>query len=250
MARDRCTILRRREPAMSPHDLNVKLDTDEPQLKILDPELLDYIQRRRVEDVVFPAGATIMLEGDVNPPLYSVTEGWAIRYKSLQDGRRQILSFILQGDVIGFQAQFFENAVTSIEAVTDVSLCVVAYSDIADLYQTQPDIAFRFAALAADQKRQMEEQLLSIGQRSALERVAALILDIHNRAAARDMKQAGSIPFPVTQQHVADALGISLVHANRTLKRLQRDGLFRIKGRRLEMLDAAALEQVAQKPTS
>ncbi|MGO4759391.1 Crp/Fnr family transcriptional regulator, partial [Streptomyces sp. 2MCAF27] len=121
---------------MSPHDLNVKLDTHEPQLKILDPELLDYIQRRRVEDVVFPAGATIMLEGDVNPPLYSVTEGWAIRYKPLQDGRRQILSFLLPGDVIGFQAQFFENADTSIEAVTDDSLCVVAYRDLADLYHT------------------------------------------------------------------------------------------------------------------
>lgn len=233
---------------MSPHDPNLELDTDAPQLKILDPELLDYIQNRRVEDIAFPTGADIMLEGDLDPPLYTVTAGWAIRYKSLQDGRRQILSFVLPGDVIGFQAQFFDSAITSIEAVTEVSLCVVAYRDIADLYQTQPDIAFRFAALAADQKRQMEEQLLSIGQRTALERVAALILDIHSRAEARDMKRNGSIPFPVTQQHIADALGISLVHANRTLKRLQRDGLFRIKGRRLQMLDAAALERVAHQP--
>jgi CRP-like cAMP-binding protein len=235
---------------MSPHDVTAKVDTDAPQLRILDPELLDYIQQRRVEDVAFAAGDTIMLEGDLNPPLYSVTSGWAIRYKELQDGRRQILSFILPGDVIGFQAQFFESAVTSIEAVTDISLCVVAYRDIADLYETQPDIAFRFAALAADQKRQMEEQLLSIGQRTALERVAALILDIHNRAEARDMKRGGSIAFPITQQHIADALGISLVHANRTLKHLQRDGLFRIKSRRLQMLDAAALEQVAQTPVT
>ena len=234
---------------MSPHDVTAKVDTDAPQLRILDPELLDYIQQRRVEDVGFSAGARIMTEGDSNPPLYTVTSGWAMRFKSLQDGRRQILSFILPGDVIGFQAQFFESAVTSIEAVTDISLCVVAYRDIADLYETQPDIAFRFAALAADQKRQMEEQLLSIGQRTALERVAALILDIHNRAEARDMKRGGSIAFPITQQHIADALGISLVHANRTLKHLQRDGLFRIKSRRLQMLDTAALERVAQTPT-
>ncbi|OWJ66389.1 Crp/Fnr family transcriptional regulator [Inquilinus limosus] len=108
---------------MSPHDLNVKLAADMPQLKILDPELLDYIQRRRVEDVAFAAGARIMTEGDRNPPLYTVASGWAMRFKILQDGRRQILSFILPGDVIGFQAQFFDSAVTSIEAVTEVSLC-------------------------------------------------------------------------------------------------------------------------------
>jgi CRP/FNR family transcriptional regulator, anaerobic regulatory protein len=233
---------------MLPHDMDLTPGLNAPQLKILDPELLDYIQQRRVEDATFEAGTTLMLEGDENPPLYTLTAGWAIRYKTLQDGRRQILAFILPGDVIGFQAQFFETAVTSIEAITDVSLCVVARSDIADLYESQPDIAFRFAALAAQQKQQMEEQLLSIGQRTALERVAALILDLHTRAEARDMKRGGSIPFPLTQQHIADALGISLVHANRTLKRLQGDALFRIKGRRLQMLDAPALERLAQKP--
>jgi CRP-like cAMP-binding protein len=64
------------------------------------------------------------------------------------------------------------------------------------------------------------------------------------------MVRGDGMPFPLTQQHIADALGISLVHANRTLKRLQRDGLFRIKGRRLQVLDAAALEKVAQKPAA
>ncbi|WP_343715806.1 Crp/Fnr family transcriptional regulator [Inquilinus sp.] len=235
---------------MSPHDLNVKLDTDMPQLKILDPELLDYIRQRRVEDVIFAAGARIMTEGDRNPPLYTVASGWAMRFKMLQDGRRQILSFVLPGDVIGFQAQFFETAVTSIEAITEVSLCVVPYQDIAGLYQEQPEVAFRFAALTADQKRMMEEQLLSLGQRTALERVAALILDLYGRAEARDMVRSDGMPFPLTQQHIADALGISLVHANRTLKQLQRNGLFRIKGRRLQLLDAAALEKVAQKPSA
>ncbi|WP_225768594.1 Crp/Fnr family transcriptional regulator [Inquilinus sp. Marseille-Q2685] len=235
---------------MSPNDLNVKLDADMPQLKILDPELLDYIQRRRVEDVAFAAGARIMTEGDPDPPLYTVASGWAMRFKMLKDGRRQILSFVLPGDVIGFQAQFFDRAVTSIEAITDISLCVVPYQDIAGLYQDQPEIAFRFAALTADQKRVMEEQLLSLGQRTALERVAALILDLYGRAEARDMVRNDGMPFPLTQQHVADALGISLVHANRTLKQLQRDGLFRIKGRRLQLLDAAALERVAQKPAA
>jgi CRP-like cAMP-binding protein len=235
---------------MSPHDVNIKLATDMPQLRILDPELLDYIQRRRVEDVAFAAGARIMTEGDRDPPLYTVTSGWAMRFKMLQDGRRQILSFILPGDVIGFQAQFFETAVTSIEAITDVALCVVPYQDIAGLYQEQPEIAFRFAALTADQKRVMEEQLLSLGQRTAPERVAALVLDLWGRAEARDMTRGDGMPFPLTQQHIADALGISLVHANRTLKQLQRDGLFRIKGRRLQLLDAAGLEKAAQKPAA
>lgn len=235
---------------MSPHDLNVKLDADAPQLKVLDPELLDYIQQRRVQDVAFPAGARIMTEGDTDPPLYTVTSGWAMRFKALQDGRRQILYFILPGDVIGFQAQFFDSAVTSVEAVTDVSLCVVPYQDVAGLSEDRPEIAFRFAALTADLKRTMEEQLLSLGQRTALERVAALILDLYGRAEARDMVRGDGMPFPLTQQHIADALGISLVHANRTLKRLQRDGLFRIKGRRLQVLDAAALEKVTQKPAA
>ncbi len=80
--------------------------------------------------------------------------------------------------------------------------------------------------------------------------MASLILDIHNRAEAWDMKPGGSIAFPVTQQHIADALGISLVHANRTLKHLQRDGLIRIKSRRLQMLDIAALEKIAQTPAT
>ncbi len=76
----------------------------------------------------------------------------------------------------------------------------------------------------------MEEQLLSLGQRTAVERVAALILDLYGRAEARDMVRGDGMPFPLTQQHIADALGNSLVHANRTLKRLQRDGLFPDQG--------------------
>lgn len=235
---------------MSPQDLTVKLDADMPQLKVLDPELLDYIQRRQVDDVIYPAGARIIAEGEPDPPLYTVTSGWAMRFKSLQDGRRQILSFVMPGDVIGFQAQFFDSAVTSIEAITEVSLCVIPHDDISRLHETHPEIALRFAALTADQKRVMEEQLLSLGQRTAPERVAALILDLYGRAEAREMVRDGSMPFPLTQQHIADALGISLVHANRTLTRLQRDRLFRIRGRRLQMLDAPALEKMAQKPAN
>ncbi len=107
--------------------------------------MLDWIQRRRVENVAFPAGARIMTEGEFQPAALHRGQrlGDALQ-GAAQDGRRQILSFILPGDVIGFQAQFFDSTVTSVEAVTDVSLCVVPYQDVAGLSEDRPEIAFPF----------------------------------------------------------------------------------------------------------
>ena len=91
----------------------------------------------------------------------------------------------------------------------------------------------------------VDDSLLSVGRRSAQERIAALLIALYKRAAALTRDDAAGVPFPLTQQHIADALGLSLVHTNKTLRRLERHGLHRIEDGRLHLLDPHALARLA-----
>ena len=92
----------------------------------------------------------------------------------------------------------------------------------------------------------VDDTLLSVGRRSAEERIASLLILLFKRASALQPDVgAGGVPFPLTQQHIADALGLSLVHTNKTLRKLQRRGMYRIEHSRLHIVDAAKLMNLA-----
>ncbi len=194
--------------------------------KPVTPEELDTIIDMREGQIVLRAGEEIVRAGEDSPEIYTLYSGWAFRFKSLPDGRRQILNFLLPGDFLGLQAAMFDAALYGIEALTDVELCVLPRRKVWDLFGAMPNLAFDVTWLGSREESIVDENLTSVGRRNAEERVAALIVSLYKRVRMLDLVTNDSFAFPLTQQHIADALGLSLVHTNKTLARLRRRGMF------------------------
>lgn len=206
---------------------------------------LDFIEAMKVGHIDVAAGRAIIPQGDAHPHLYTLFAGWAFRFKTLTDGRRQILNLLLPGDLIGFQAELFDAAVHGVEALTDVELCVFSRAKVWELYRNHPELAYDVTWLTAREGAVVDENLVSVGRRSALESVAMLVIHLHKRLKAIGAAQGDSFEMPLTQEHIADALGLSLAHTNKTMRRLQQLGLFQMQGRRLTLRNGRALARLA-----
>jgi CRP-like cAMP-binding protein len=207
---------------------------------------LGAINAIKREHVALPAGTEIIRAGDDSPEIYTLYSGWAFRFKTLPDGRRQILNFLLPGDLIGLQAAMFEASQHSIEALTDVQLCLLPRRKVWALFGELPELAFDIAWLGSREESYVDENLTSTGRRTAAERTAALIIMLYKRAKALALVTGNTFAFPLTQQHIADALGLSLVHTNKTLARLRRLGVFTRVNGSLTVVNPGVMERIAQ----
>jgi CRP-like cAMP-binding protein len=214
--------------------------------KPVTPNELGAINEVKRDHVVLPAGAEIIRAGDDSPELYTLYSGWAFRYKTLSDGRRQILNFLLPGDLLGLQAAMFDASQYGIEALTEVQLCLLPRRKVWGLFNEMPGLAFDIAWLGAHEEGHVDENLTSVGRRTAAEKVAALIVTLYKRAKVLGLTADDSFTFPLTQQHIADALGLSLVHTNKTLARLRRMGMFARANGTMTLTNPRVLEKVAQ----
>jgi len=194
----------------------------------------------------FGAAETLIHEGQTDAPLYTLLEGWAFRYKTLSDGRRQILSFLLAGDFVGVQQKMGDAAAHGVDTLTEALFCVFQRDALWEIHRRSPSMGFNVTWLTAHEESLVDDTLLSVGRRSAEERIAMLLILLFKRAAALQADAGGTgVPFPLTQQHIADGLGLSLVHTNKTLRKLERRGLHRIADGRLFMRDVKALARLA-----
>ncbi len=209
------------------------------------PEELSFVSRFKRGEYVAETGSTILTEGTHSSQLYTLLSGWAFRFKSLPDGRRQILNYCLPGDLIGLQGSVIGVIEHSVEALSPVVLCVFQRDGLADLYRTQPGLGFDVTWLAAQEERMLDEHLLSVGRRTATERAAYLIAFLHQRAVAAGLPTNSPLLIPISQQHVADTLGLSIVHTNKTLRKLAERGLLRWHDRACEVLDVEGLMAIA-----
>ncbi len=209
-------------------------------------EELDLVQSLKRRELRIGAGETLIHEGQTDAPLFTLLDGWAFRFKSLRDGRRQILTFLLPGDFIGVQQRMGDAAAHGVDTLTDAVFCVFQRDALWELHRQQPAMGFNITWLTAHEESMVDDTLLSVGRRSAEERIATLLILLFKRAAALQADGgAAGVPFPLTQQHVADGLGLSLVHTNKTLRKLERRGLHRIADGRLHMRDVKALARLA-----
>jgi CRP-like cAMP-binding protein len=214
--------------------------------KPITPAELSSINDIKRDHLLLPAGSEIVHAGDDSPELYTLYSGWAFRFKTLPDGRRQILNFLLPGDLLGLQAAMFDVAQHGIEALTDVQLCLLPRRKVWALFERMPGLAFDLAWLGSREEGYVDENLTGVGRRSAAERAAALIIMLYKRARALGLVTEGAFAFPLTQQHIADALGLSLVHTNKTLARLRRLGMFTRSNGFMTLTNPHVLERIAQ----
>lgn len=209
-------------------------------------EELEVVRSLKRDERVLRAGEALIHEGEADPPLYTLLQGWAFRHKSLSDGRRQILNFLLPGDFIGVQQKMVEAAAHGVTVLTDARACVFPRDALWEMHRRAATLSFNVTWLTAHEESIVDDNLLSVGRRSAEERVATLLILLFKRAAALQPDGGrDGVPFPLTQQHVADALGLSLVHTNKTLRRLEQRGLHTLSGGRLVLRDPGALARLA-----
>jgi CRP-like cAMP-binding protein len=202
---------------------------------------LNFVSDFKSGELNVEKGTVFLSQGASNAHVYTVLQGWAFRYKDLDDGRRQVLNYVFPGDLVGLQGAVLSEMEHSVAAMSDMVLCIFERRKLTTLYESCASLAYDVTWLAAREEQLLESHLLTVGRRTAVERIAYLILYIHERSARVGMAEADSFDMPLTQQHIADTLGLSLVHTNKTMRRLHRDELISWKKNRMTILDRDGL---------
>lgn len=212
-----------------------------PVFKHRSEEEIDFIQRFKAGERSARAGERILDENQRETRLFTVLSGWVFRFRTLEGDRRQIINFGLPGDFLGLQATLDDSMSHGIETLTDVRLCHFERDKLWELYGEHPRLAYDMTWLAAQEERTFEEQLLTLGQRTAFERIAYLLWHLYDRGRHVGLVRDNAIELPIRQQHIADTLGLSLVHTNKTLQKIREDGAIEMRERCLHVLDERRL---------
>lgn len=219
----------------------------------------DYSVCRRIDDKdfdrLFPhgphiqtrrAGSALFHQGEPFGSVLIVRSGWALTHKHFEDGRRQIIRFVLPGDLLGFEGNEADGMAYGAEAITDLTLCTITHSLFFRTCFGSPQLAMSFAATVTREALAAWNHVGALGQQPAQGRIANLLLDLHHRIVARRGNGQATIHLPINQIHIAGATGLTSVHVCRTLKRMRQAGLLDFRKGQLVLLDTERLAEVAQ----
>lgn len=189
-----------------------------------DPELsvLASLHKRRR---TFVAGRDLVHQGQSDQAAYILASGWACSYKLLEDGERQIVDFQIPGDFLGLRSVLLHVSDHSIEPVTDIEVTEVLAADLLEAFARTPRLAAAVLWAASRDEAMVVEHLVDIGRRDAAERMAHFLLELGTRLSLIGQSSRAGFDCPLTQYHLADALGLSAVHVNRVLRQLREAGM-------------------------
>jgi CRP-like cAMP-binding protein len=174
-----------------------------------------------------------------------VLSGLACRLKVLPDGRKQILGFLIAGDFCDLHVMLLDRLDHAISTVTATVVALLPEAELRAVMDANPRVARVFWVASLVQEAIAREWILSLGRRSAYERTAHLFCEFYERLRAVGLADHGRCDLPLTQADLADALGLSQVHINRTLQEMREAGLIELRGRRLHIPDLPALHRAA-----
>ena len=209
------------------------------------PDELAFMRQFKMREEVFRRNEVILYEGARSPMLYTILSGMGTRSVLLEDGRRQVINFVFPGDFIGLQSSLMGEMKHTVTATSDVTLCVFDRVKLWDMFRNHASRAYDLTWIAAVEEHFLGETIATLGQRDASERLAWAFLRIWRRLSAVGLLQDGSVPLPFRQQDIADALGLSLVHTNKTVARIRSLGLATWQNGRLSIPSTAHLAAAA-----
>lgn len=190
-------------------------------------------------------GRTVVRRGPAPVQVFTLFSGWAFRY-AMVNGGRQILTFCLPGDLIAAQARLTGGLPYSVQTLTEAAFCVFDAEEVERLAVRHPRVGLEIARIVAAEAALMEVHVASIGRRSGEARVAYLIAELYVRMRQRRMTDGLRCRVPLTQEHVADALGLSNVHVSRMLKAIADSGVARLDRGELTIFDLDGLKRRAE----
>ena len=187
-------------------------------------------------------------EGQPCRGMFVLWSGWLAEFKQLKDGGRQILNFRLPGDIVGFECLAYTTAPHSTGTLTRCEVAPLPPERFERIQREFPRLATALFLMALRDGAILHEWEVSLGRRSAFARIASLLLLLDRKLHIRGLavrEDRDAVPFPLTQQDVADCTGLSLPYVNRTLHVMRDRGFIRLADRKLEMLDRAGLAKAA-----
>ena len=190
-------------------------------------------------------GAILLRENDPQPELFILQRGMAMSYVLLDDGSRQILRFLHTGDMLGVSALVYRDSPETVVALTDCTVCPFDRSVMTALVTDHPRLSAIIMVMNQMEKVALTDRLAALGRTSAKARIAALLIEMHNRLRSRDQAIGNSFTLGVTQEEIGDATGLTAVHVNRMLRQLQDDGMIARDGGRMTFVDETMLVRTA-----
>ena len=213
------------------------VDIDAPALKSLEAIINGDLLVRRREDLI--------VDGEEYRKLCFVRDGYAVRYKLLRNGKRQILNVVLPGDIIGIPGSFFEKAIYSVTAITDITINVCGLDAYVQLCYRRPKFGLALSWIAVQEATSYAEHVIDVGRRTPIERLSHFLMELHARLHIIGRAEATTFTLPFSQEVIADVLGLSVPHLNRMMQRLRSEKLIVCNERRVEFVDAGALQALA-----
>lgn len=196
---------------------------------------------------IFPPRRSILHRRDDTDFVPVICSGWAASSVTMPNGRRQILGFVLSGQLASMHFLLFEScAGRAIEAVSQVSCRKFLRSDLRDAVLGNPALLAKLGHGLCQERECSDQTALDLGRRSAEARIARLLCHLFDRLRSKGLQQNDTIEFPVRQQQLADATGLTAVHVCKILGRFRANGLLRLDGRRLTILDQKRLREIVE----
>jgi CRP/FNR family transcriptional regulator, anaerobic regulatory protein len=198
---------------------------------------------------IVAARRIIFWEQEMHDAVPVICSGWAASAVTLPNGSRQILSFLLPGDLVSTTLLFESRSHCLVEAITEVRVRTFKRSELKPALLKRADLFEKLGKAWIEEKGQAEQLIADLGRRTADERIAHLILNLANRLAKRGMlTKIGAtmeMDFPLRQHHIADATGVTPVHVSKVLSEFRRSELIKVSDRTLTILDPLGLRRAA-----
>lgn len=211
----------------------------------LETRHLDKARALRSAQVSFSAGEYLYHEGDVPGKAFTVYTGWVTLFKNLKNGDRQILRFALPGDFLCYKVGKNRSVDHSAIAVSDVTLCAFPLDRFREVIAELPELSFALSSITEMTIKRCHAALTTIASHPAETKVAYLLLSLFVRESSL-LNNPERVPFPITQEDIADALGLTPIHVNRVFQSLRKRGLIQCKNRTLSIPDKSALADIAK----
>ena len=187
----------------------------------------------------------IILEGDRPEQIHLIVDGWAARYKSVANGSRQIVAFLLPGDFCDLHTAVLGQMDHSIIAITPCHVAFIPSAEMDELTSKHNGLTKALWWGTLVDEGVLRSWVVNVGRREAHERIAHLLSELYCRLEIVNLVKGDSFDLPITQEELADATGLTPVHTNRTLQRLRREGLIKLENRRLYVPNVKALHEAA-----
>ncbi|MCG6884677.1 MAG: Crp/Fnr family transcriptional regulator [Silicimonas sp.] len=199
-------------------------------------------QRRRT----FVAGRDMVHQGQTDQAAYVLSSGWVCSYKIQPDGTRQIVDFQIPGDFLGLRSVLLRTSDHSFEPIVKIEAAEVLKDDLLKTFAETPRLAAAILWAASRDEAMVVEHLVGLGRRDADARMAHFLLELGSRLALVGLGTKEGYDCPLTQYHLADALGLSAIHVNRVLRQLRESGMATFRNGRVSFGDRDKLVALAE----